>query len=250
MADTLRIATCNVRNGRAPDGRNAWPLRRRRLLDYLDSLDADVLALQEAFAFQVRAVAAALPGHRVIGHGRSRRRRGEQVPILVRNERLDVHGERTRWLSESPDRPGSRLPGARFPRISTVADLHDAATRRTFTLANTHLDADDPERRRHAAGILADWAADWTAPVLVGDLNATIDAPELAPLLATGLQDALPRDAPGTDHGFTGRTDGPRIDHVLVDPSWRVAAATVAVREGRPPSDHWAVVVDLSASTL
>ena len=83
--------------------------------------------------------------------------------------------------------------------------------------------------------------------MLAGDLNATIDAPELAPLLATGLRDALPRDALGTDHGFTGRTDGPRIDHVLVDPSWKVAAATVAVREGRPPSDHWAVVVDLSA---
>ena len=88
MADTLRIATCNVRNGRAPDGRNAWPLRRRRLLDYLDSLDADVLALQEAVAFQVRAVAEALPGHRVIGHGRSRRRRGEQVPILERKRTL------------------------------------------------------------------------------------------------------------------------------------------------------------------
>jgi len=72
MADTLRIATCHVRNGRAPDGRNAWPFRRWRLLDSLDSLDADVLALQKAFAF----------------HGRSRRRRGEQVPILERKRTL------------------------------------------------------------------------------------------------------------------------------------------------------------------
>jgi hypothetical protein len=32
-----------------------------------------------------------------------------------------------------------------------------------------------------------------------------------------------------------------------VGPSWEVSTATVAVRDGRPPTDHWAVVADLSA---
>jgi len=29
MADTLRIVTCNIRNGRAFDGMDSWPFRRR-----------------------------------------------------------------------------------------------------------------------------------------------------------------------------------------------------------------------------
>ncbi|MBC8365279.1 MAG: endonuclease/exonuclease/phosphatase family protein [Actinobacteria bacterium] len=245
MADTLRIATCNIRNGRAFDGIDSWPFRSRRLVDYLRSLDADVLAIQEAFAFQVRAITSGLEGYTVLGSGRSRRRRGEHVPILVRRDRVEVLGSTTRWLSDTPNVPGSHLPGARFPRIATVVDLRDRRTDHTFTVANTHLDAGDADRRRRSAELLAEWSADWITPVLVGDLNATIDAPELGPLLAAGYRDACPADAPGTNHDFTGRTDGLRIDHVLVGPPWSVSAATVAVREGRPPTDHWAVVADL-----
>jgi endonuclease/exonuclease/phosphatase family metal-dependent hydrolase len=245
MADTLRIATCNIRNGRAFDGVDTWPFRRRRLVGYLCSLDADVLALQEAFAFQVQAIVAAFDGHAVLGHGRSRRHRGEHVPLLVRRDRLDVTFSSTRWLSDTPEAPGSRLPGSRFPRIATIAGLRDRRNGHTFTVANTHLDEADPDRRHRSTELLAEWSADWTNPILVGDLNATPGAPELAPLLAAGLRDACPSDAPGTSHDFTGRTDGPRIDHVLLAPSWTVSAATVAVSDGRPPSDHWAVVVDL-----
>jgi endonuclease/exonuclease/phosphatase family metal-dependent hydrolase len=247
MADTLRIATCNIRNGRAFDGVNSWPFRRRRLVDYLRSLDADVLAMQEAFGFQERAIADGLDGYTVLGHGRSRRRRGEHVPLLVRRDRFDVVSSSTLWLSDTPDAPGSLLPGARFPRIATTARLRDRRSDHTFTVANTHLDASDAGRRLRSAELLAEWSTGWAAPILVGDLNATIDAPELAPLLAAGLRDACPPDAPGTNHDFTGRTDGPRIDHVLVGPSWEVSTATVAVRDGRPPTDHWAVVADLRA---
>ena len=71
MADTLRIVTCNIRNGRAFDGMDSWPFRWRRLVDYLCSLDADVLALQEAYTFQIRTISRGLDGHQVIGDGRN-----------------------------------------------------------------------------------------------------------------------------------------------------------------------------------
>jgi endonuclease/exonuclease/phosphatase family metal-dependent hydrolase len=245
MADTLRIVTCNIRNGRAFDGMDSWPFRWRRLVDYLCSLDADVLALQEAYTFQIRTISRGLDGHQVIGDGRNRRRKSEHVPVLIRRDRIEVLDSSTLWLSDTPNMPGSRQPGARFPRIATIATLHDRTTGHTFTLANTHLDASDDGRRLRSAELLADWSSDWTTPVLVGDLNASIEAPELSPLLAVGFRDTCPSDAPGTNHDFTGRADGPRIDHVLVGPPWSVSAATVAIRDGRLPTDHWAVVVDL-----
>ncbi|MEE1564115.1 MAG: hypothetical protein V1249_03965, partial [Acidimicrobiales bacterium] len=104
MADTLRIVTCNIRNGRAFDGMDSWPFRRRRLVDYLCSLDADVLALQEAYAFQIRTISRGLDGHQVIGDGRNRRRKGEHVPVLVRRDRIEVLDSSTLWLSDTPNR--------------------------------------------------------------------------------------------------------------------------------------------------
>ena len=78
-------------------------------------------------------------------------------------------------------------------------------------------------------------------PTLVlGDLNAPPDAPELAPLLAR-LTDAWPASA---GPGFTYPADKPekRIDYVLVSPHFRVRSATVPTTEA---SDHRPVVVDL-----
>ncbi|HJR24407.1 MAG TPA: endonuclease/exonuclease/phosphatase family protein, partial [Acidimicrobiales bacterium] len=53
----LRVATFNVRNGRALDGFvRAWPFRRRAVVAAIASLDADVVGLQEAYRFQLRSL--------------------------------------------------------------------------------------------------------------------------------------------------------------------------------------------------
>jgi endonuclease/exonuclease/phosphatase family metal-dependent hydrolase len=82
---------------------------------------------------------------------------------------------------------------------------------------------------------------------VLGDLNAGPGGDVVAPLLAVGLRDALEGVPGGTAHGFTGRTDGRRIDHVLVSRHWDVVAASIEHPRpgGRLPSDHWPVVADL-----
>jgi endonuclease/exonuclease/phosphatase family metal-dependent hydrolase len=89
---------------------------------------------------------------------------------------------------------------------------------------------------------------DPTVPwVLLGDLNAGPDSPTLRRLEDAGFRSALPPEAGGTAHQFTGTLDGPRIDHVLVRGAWVVDGARILhVRPGgRPASDHWPVVADL-----
>jgi endonuclease/exonuclease/phosphatase family metal-dependent hydrolase len=243
----LRVASFNVRNGRAPDGRNAWPFRRRATAAAITDLGADLVGVQEAYGWQVRSMLRRLDGVDAVGRSRERRAcRGERNPLLVASPRVQVLAQRTRWYGATPDAPGTRLPGARFPRIATIAWV-EVDARAQVQVANTHLDAASPSCRAAAAEQLVGWLDPTVPGVILGDLNAGPEAPELRPLLDAGFAHALPDDAGGTFHRWTGATDGPRIDHVLVRGAIEVTAAEVAHArpDGRLPSDHWPVVADL-----
>ncbi len=244
-ASELRVASFNIRNGRALDGRDAWPFRRNVTAAAVAGLGADIVGLQEAYRCQVRHVVRHLDGVEAIGCGRDRRG-GETTSLLLSRRRVEALEHRTRWYGDEPDRPGHRLPGARHARIATIAWLEiDGATR--VQIANTHLDSVSGERRARSVAQLVGWLDPTVPGIVLGDLNAGPDAPELRPLLDAGFRHALPADAVGTVHQWTGRTDGPRIDHILVRGPIAVIAAEVVLPrpDGRLPSDHWPVVADL-----
>jgi endonuclease/exonuclease/phosphatase family metal-dependent hydrolase/membrane-associated phospholipid phosphatase len=242
--DELVVATFNIRNGRAWDGWDSWPLRARAAAADARDLGADVLAIQEAFAFQSRFLAAALPGYERVGRGRGRRG-GEWCPVYVRADRLRVVAASTRWYGEQPDQPGSRLSDASFPRIATEVRLAEVGSGAELVVVNTHLDERHPANRRRSAEQLVDRLAPDVATVVLGDLNATPEAePELFAVFArAGLADALPDATAGTAHDFRGGTDHRRIDHILVSDHWEVVDAAVVAdeRTRRLPSDHWPV---------
>ena len=73
--------------------------------------------------------------------------------------------------------------------------------------------------------------------VLVGDLNAPPDAPEIGTLMAAEMFRMC-----GDDVAFTHRYMRQRIDYVFADPGWTTASDQV-IRSG--PSDHWPVLVEL-----
>lgn len=242
----VRVATFNIRNGRALDGRHAWPFRRRRAAAAIDELGADVVGLQEVYRFQERSLLRRLPRYRSLGAGRTDGRRGERNPILYDPDAVTPVTWETRWYGADDGRPGTRLPGARFPRIATLAVLATPSGA-AFQVACTHLDARSADRRRRSLEQLAGWLDPALPRVVLGDLNAEPGDHELAPLVAAGLRDALPAGAGGTNHDFSGRLDGRRIDHVFVSGAVEVAAARVAHPRpgGRLPSDHWPVVAEL-----
>lgn len=233
MTDTLVVASFNLRNGRVFDGWNSWPFRRRAAAALLQKLDADVIGMQEVYGFQLRYLMRHLPGYRAVGDGRNRPG-GEHTPVLTR---LPAHAHVTRWFD---------VAGARFPRIATSASIQVGGGRLTFT--STHLDESSAKRRRASANQLLRWLADVDGPhVIVGDFNDTLDDAMFEAFAAAGYRSALPEDAPGTTHHFTGRVDGRRIDHILVPDSVEVLEAAVVTDRpgGRLPSDHWPVAARL-----
>lgn len=241
----LRVASFNIRNGRAFDGWRSWPFRRATTATAIDWLDADLLGLQEVFGFQLRGLLRQLGRYDAAGLGRDDGRRGEHSPVLYHRQRVRLLEHRTRWYGEEPDRPGSRWPGATFPRVATMCRLEVGGTAVVFV--STHLDARSAALRRRSAEQLASWLPVDVPVVVAADLNCDPASPPVQVLLDAGLRHALPPEAGGTEHGFTGRTDRRRIDHLLVGPGIEVLHAHVAHPRpgGRLPSDHWPVVAQL-----
>ena len=124
--------------------------------------------------------------------------------------------------------------GIREPRCILLASV---AGVRVATAHFSHIGSD--ERLLQAEATVA--AFDGSSPeLLLGDLNAAIEAPELAPL--TGWTDAF-IEPPG-DPARVTTDDGLRIDQVLM----RGASASPAqvVRESGDLSDHYPVVAEVT----
>lgn len=238
----LRVATFNIRNGRALDWQNSWWCRRGATVAAIRGLGAEVLALQEVYEFQRRYLARRLPGLRWYTQGRDGGTSGEQCPVAVTGGFIRVVEHRTLWYGDTPDVPGTRLPDASFPRIATLLRCRDQRTAREFAVVGTHLDERHADNRAASTRQLAGWLDPSVPTIVLGDFNATAgDRAVLGPLLEAGL-----RPAPvtgGTVHGFTGAEDGRRIDHVLAGPHWTFTDAEVVRTRpgGRLPSDHWPV---------
>jgi endonuclease/exonuclease/phosphatase family metal-dependent hydrolase len=256
--EPLRVVSFNIRYGTAKDGDNHWSMRRALLFDVLRDLDADVIGLQEALAFQIDEIEAAMPGYAAVGVGRDDAARGGELSaILFRTARFHVADAGTFWFSDTPELPASTSWGNRITRICTWARFVDRDGR-GFYLFNLHLDHESQPSRERSTALLRQRIEGRAVPadpvIVTGDFNAGERNPAITALLSA--PDAAARfvdtyrvlhpDAAevGTFTGFqSGHTGGEKIDYVLVQPGTEVVSAAIVrtSRNGRYPSDHFPV---------
>ncbi|WP_031080077.1 endonuclease/exonuclease/phosphatase family protein [Streptomyces sp. NRRL WC-3549] len=246
----LRVATYNIHAGAGMDG--VFDLDRQ--VAQLRSLDADVIGLQEVDAHwgersEWRDLAAELAARlhmRVsfapiysldpVAVGGPRREFGVAVLSRYRILAAENH-EITRLSTQDPDPAPAPAPG--FGEVSLrVGGL-------PVHVYVTHLDyrPDPSVRAAQVAETRRIMARDRGHKILLGDFNATPDAPELAPLWKD-LTDADP-GAPT----FPAEDPVSRIDFVAVSKADRTGAGRVRVRgaavAGTLASDHRPLVADL-----
>jgi endonuclease/exonuclease/phosphatase family metal-dependent hydrolase len=132
------------------------------------------------------------------------------------------------------------LPGSGEPRSVLQADIALGDMRFTFFV--THLAAWGRllrNARMQQIATLGDIIARGALPhVLVGDFNVPPAAEEIKTLLAHGHLRVC-----GDPKEATFPMTRQRLDYVFCDPRWEFLGAEV-IRRG--PSDHWALVVELS----
>ena len=188
-----------------------------------------------------RAIGSAMWGHAILTRGPLERGFTRGLPRAQDDDHVEPAD------SDHPlagVRYADTEPGHREARCIVGGSVR-AGGDSALTVATTHLTYMGRQQRQkqvEAARMFADEAADDDPLLLTGDLNAAIDAPELAMAL-DGLVDAF--GAVGVAVGDPRRDScGPQpIDHVLVR-GIEVDSCRVAT-EARELSDHWPVVADL-----
>ncbi|MEU4895865.1 endonuclease/exonuclease/phosphatase family protein [Streptomyces sp. NPDC044780] len=239
--ERLRVATFNIHHGASP----ADVLDLERVAQVIEALGVDVIGLEEVDRYWRRSGFADQPawlGERLgmryaFGAnldldpeepGRPRRQYG--TAVLSRRPILS-------WTNTHlPLVPGHEQRGL------LRATLDVGGTRVTFAV--THLQHDDgQERERQSARIAELLGPNPGRTVLVGDLNATSEAPEIRTL--TGVLDDVWTKA-GTGDGFTYDAADPhaRIDYLLASHDIGPLAAEVVTVDPEA-SDHLPVVSDL-----
>jgi len=241
---TLRVMTYNIHAGHDDIDRTAATIR---------GLSPDIVGLEEVdvhwadrsgFADQASRLGQSLgmtvhfaPIYELPGASDGAPKREFGVALLSRYPIVAWNDDTLTRLSTQAENPvPTRMPGL----LAATIDVHGTRVR-VFV---THLDyrKDPSVRRTQVAEMLAHIGAVDTPTLLLGDMNAAPDAPELQPLF-TRLRDAWPATA---GPGFTYPADAPaeRIDYVFTSPNGTIDTAFVPVVPAT--SDHRPVVVDLS----
>ena len=267
-AAPIRVMSFNIRYGSARDGENSWEKRREFVVDTIKAFNPDLLGTQETLGFQRDYLAENLPGYAVLGVGRDDgREQGEMMAIYIRKERFDLVKSGHFWLSETPDKVGSKGWDTSLPRMATWAELRDKLAPHAPPLVwmNTHFDHIGVEARKQAAVLLRRRAEEHQdkAVLVTGDFNSGVRSDAYrnlfgpmngtdSPLLDTFR--AIPGDKQqfddaGTFSGFKGggARKGGRIDWIGVTRQLEVQSAGIdyTERDGRTPSDHFPITAVL-----
>ncbi|UOG76527.1 endonuclease/exonuclease/phosphatase family protein [Hymenobacter tibetensis] len=257
-AQTMKVATYNIRYDNVQDTANAWMKRLPHLTNLIRFQDFDVLGTQEVLANQLQDMASKLPGYEHIGVGRDDGKQGgEFSAIFYKKDKYNLLQQGTFWLSPTSTVP-SKGWDAQLPRVCTWGKFQEKNTGFTFYMFNTHFDHVGVEARKESAKLILAKvkAMAATTPVLLtGDFNID-QRDESYTILNTsgGLKDAYQQAevvyAPnGTFNGFNpqAKTDA-RIDHIFLSPAFkttRYGILTDTYGAGKTPSDHYPVAVEV-----
>lgn len=258
----VHLMTLNVRRRmpRLRPGRDdRWEHRRPALEALLAAERPGILGLQEVLPSQSAEIRGLLGDrYESVGSGRDAGGGGERVELHVDAERFRIVESRTRWLSATPDVPGSRSFGNLLPRIVLEATVQDrAGAHRTILV--THLDHLSERSRQASARLLAALVGELPGPVAVlGDFNTGADSATHALLTEGRLVDALDvaEQRPNPDWGSFSHYREPRVgarrlDWILVDRDTTVVTAGVnpARFDGIAASDHDPVQAQVTGAT-
>lgn len=107
QANDLRVMAFNIRYAHTTPP-NLWEDRRQAVRDVIVESGADIVGVQEGLYRQVVDMNADLPDFTWIGLGREGGSRGEFMAVFYRPIRLVPIEFDHFWLSDTPDRIGSR----------------------------------------------------------------------------------------------------------------------------------------------
>jgi endonuclease/exonuclease/phosphatase family metal-dependent hydrolase len=265
-AADVRVMSFNIRFGTADDGENRWEGRKEFLVETIRAFAPDLLGTQETLAAQRDYLAQQLDDYDYLGVGRDDgKEAGEMMAIYWKRSRFERLASGHFWLSETPNKVGSRSWDSSLPRMVTWVTLRDRANPSAPPIwwLNTHFDHRGPIARLESARLIRQKAMEMARDhhvIVTGDFNAGEASPPYQALFAAAepgqpqVVDTYRHKHPdrsneeGTFSGFKStQVEGARIDWVAACDRWQVVDAAIdrTQRSGRTPSDHFPVTAVL-----
>ncbi|CAG7649975.1 hypothetical protein PAESOLCIP111_05985 [Paenibacillus solanacearum] len=255
----VKVMTFNLRYLNTKD-EQTWSKRLPVIAELLRREMPDVIGTQEGVLAQLSGLDRELSSYGRIGEGREGKDKGEYAAIFYNKTRLALLESGNYWLSDQPEKAGSKSWGNRLPRMATWAKFEDVITKRSFYLVNTHLDHESEQARIRGVQLIHEKskAYDSKLPViLTGDFNSTaLHAPyrylsnegqfqDVTKTAKTMIGEKL-----GTYHGYRDPKGGGvlnRIDWILYRGQVTVNYAKIDdfVKDGIYPSDHYPLIAEL-----
>jgi endonuclease/exonuclease/phosphatase family metal-dependent hydrolase len=253
-SQSIKVMSYNIRLDVASDGVNQWSNRKEKLPALIAKYNPDLLGLQEAMHHQLMDILKALPQYGYIGVGRDDgKEKGEYSAILYKKDKFTVTSDKTTWLSETPDVPGSKNWDAAITRILTRGVFTDKKTKKKFLYYNTHFDHIGKEARKNSAEIILKTIKEENQdnlPVIVtGDFNSQVTEDPYK-IISASMTDARPAES--TQGTFcTFKVNGQEctlIYHIFYSKNIKRNAYQVILdNDGTHyPSDHLPVMATLS----
>ena len=176
----LSVISFNIRYNNPADGVNAWKNRKQMVTEFLNKIQPEIIGMQEVLYNQLMDIKNALPGYGWTGVGRDDgMEKGEYAPVFYNKEKLQLVRNGHFWLSETPEKTGSKSWGAHLPRIVTWVRLKDKASGKKIFFFNTHFSHVSDSARNGSARLLVKMInkiAGDTTVILTGDLNFTSES--------------------------------------------------------------------------
>lgn len=261
----VRVMTFNIRYNEPKDKENSWDNRKTKVAGVIRFHHADLIGVQEALIEQLKDLETLLPDYAWCGVGRSDGKTGgEFSAIIYRKSRFNLLESATFWLSETPDKAGSKGWDANLPRIVTWARFEDKQTGKQFFQFNTHFDHIGEKARLESAKLLLtqiEKLAKDSLFVVTGDFNAK-ESTEIYKTLAGvsenknskfKLKDARyislnePFGPTSTFNGFGSLVPDYKIDYIFVKEGMKVLEHGVLADQwdGRWASDHLPILAEI-----
>lgn len=190
-----------------------------------------------------------------VGEGRDSSKNTEYSCVYYLKDKYNLLDSGTIWLSETPDKPGSKSFASSFPRICTWAVLENKETGTVYTHINTHLDHLLECTRQKQAEVLlkkVDELSQRGQVVLTGDFN-TSENSKTYNAVSSVLDDtrltAVSTESGKTFHNY-GRGDlfhDSAIDFIFVTKGTEVASYHIMdnMANGMYLSDHYGLCSDI-----
>lgn len=258
-AQSLNIATYNIRFDNPNDLGNLWKDRSPHLINQILFHQMDIVGTQEGLFHQLEEMKEGL-GFPYLGVGRDKGgKEGEFSAIFYHADKLEVMDHGTFWLSTTPDQPSKGWDAA-LPRICTWAKFKWKKEGKEFFVFNIHYDHIGQQAREESSKLvlqkIKEINKDNLPAIFMGDFNVTPDNPAYQTVLKhSDMKDSrLISQTPsignqGTFNGFNwDKLPEGIIDHIFVSPGIQVLRHGILTDNYgmKYPSDHFPVMAEIS----